>query len=284
MNDLLVHPATQRQLQAYMKQPGQSITLVGPAGSGKRSLALELAAKLIGVPINKVLDQPYVRLINSVDGKAIGIESIRELEHFLSLKVPNPASIKRIVLIEDAHLLTTEAQNALLKTLEEPPIGTIFIMTSSQEQALLPTIRSRSPRLTVHRPSISQQSTHFGEKYDSAAVKQALLVSGGLPGLTAAILGESEHPLLAATEKARQLLRQTSFERLAMVDVLAKDRALSLDVLFILQQMANVSLQSAQGKAAARWRTVLSASYEAQQLLLQSAQPKLTLTDLMLHL
>ena len=115
-------------------------------------------------------------------------------------------------------------------------------MTSSQEQALLPTIRSRSPRLMVHRPSISQQSSHFGKEYDDAAVKQALLVSGGLPGLAAAILGESEHPLLAATEKARELLRQTTFERLAMVDVLAKDRMLCLDVLFILQQMAHICL------------------------------------------
>ena len=63
-----------------------------------------------------------------------------------------------------------------------------------------------------------------------------------------ALLDESEHPLLEATQKARELLSKTAFERLAMVDGLAKDRALAIDVAVILQQMARISLQTAAGK------------------------------------
>ena len=120
--------------------------------------------------------------------------------------------------------------------------------------------------------------------FDNQAISKAYSISGGLPGLMHALLNESEHPLLEATEKARQLLSQTAYERLAMVDALAKDRALAMDVAMILQQMARISLQTATGQAAKKWQSVLEAGYEAAEALAASAQPKLALTKLMLSL
>lgn len=69
------------------------------------------------------------------------IEQIRSLCGSLSLK-PNAAST-RFVLIEDAHLMNTEAGNALLKILEEPPDSTIFVLTAPDTMDILPTIVSR---------------------------------------------------------------------------------------------------------------------------------------------
>ena len=99
-----------------------------------------------------------------------------------------------------------------------------------------------------------------------------------------ALLSQENHPLLQATQTARQLLSQTSYERLLLVDELAKQRALASDTTFILQQMAHVSLQTATGPAAAKWQTVLAASYKASEALANSAQPKLALSNLMLSL
>lgn len=71
----------------------------------------------------------------------IGIADIRNLKHIVSLK-PFRSESKAII-IEDAQTLTIEAQNALLKTLEEPPDHTIIILLANNVQALLPTIVSR---------------------------------------------------------------------------------------------------------------------------------------------
>ncbi len=71
----------------------------------------------------------------------IKINSIREIKEFLSF---NLSDVKyRFILIEDAHLMSDEAQNALLKSLEEPPDGFIFILITNDINLLLETIRSR---------------------------------------------------------------------------------------------------------------------------------------------
>jgi len=90
--------------------------------------------------------------------------------------------------------------------------------------------------------------------------------------------------LLKATETARQLLRQSVYERLLEVDSLAKDRSQAQDVCYILQQMAQAALQTASGPVARKWQLVLATSYRAQEALLQSTNPKLTITNLLLHL
>lgn len=73
--------------------------------------------------------------------QSIGIEEVKNMQRKISLKpIKSPT---KAVIIEDAQLLTTEAQNALLKVLEEPPENTLLILGSDTKEALLPTILSR---------------------------------------------------------------------------------------------------------------------------------------------
>lgn len=81
-----------------------------------------------------------VILIKS-EGRSIGIDKIRELKEWLSLK-PSKGTRKTAVIFE-AGEMTIEAQNSLLKTLEEPPLSTFIILTAPNKQSLLPTIVSR---------------------------------------------------------------------------------------------------------------------------------------------
>ena len=286
MSELLIHPQTRELLNNYLVNPSHAITLVAPAGSGKHSLALMIAARLLNSDLERLDKHPYLKMISSVEGKAIGIESIRELEHFLSLKVPSKNAVQRLIIIEDAETLTIEAQTAFLKTLEEPPVGTLFILSSTHEQALLPTIRSRSPNLIITKPDHASLIDYFNnQNYSEAEVKQALLVSGGLPGLASALLSQrTDHPLIPATEMARYLLRADRYQQLIKVDELAKDRLLCLNTLFILQQMAHLSLLSVTRDNAKRWLNVLKFSYEAQVALESNNQSKLVLANLMLQL
>lgn len=72
---------------------------------------------------------------------SIGIEEVRQLKHQISLK-PYSSPYK-ICLIKNAETLTLPAQNALLKTLEEPPANTILILTTANPELILPTVLSR---------------------------------------------------------------------------------------------------------------------------------------------
>ncbi len=286
MTDLVLQNATKQKMTAYAQSPTHALLLTGPAGSGKYTLAATMIEQALQLTPGAHTTHPYVRIVQvEPDKQSISIETIRELEHFLSRKVPTTALYNRAVLIEDAHKLTPEAQNALLKLLEEPPEGTVLILTATQPQAILPTLRSRSQLLAVGAPEHTALQAYFDHQGKSAAeINQALAVSGGLPGLMHALLNDTAHPLLNATEQARVLLKATAYERLLLVDALSKDKALTADTLYILQQMAHVSLQTATGPAAKRWQRILSAAYAASQALQQSSSVKLTLTDLMLSL
>jgi len=244
-----------------------------------------LSETVIGLPANGFAGYPYKMMIVSEEGKAIGIETVREIEHFLSLKVPGAGQAKhsRVIIIDNAHLLSNEAQNAMLKTLEEPPAGTFIILTADNEKALLPTIRSRAQSISIKRPAQDMVESYFrASNPDDQSIRQAYAVSGGLPGLMQALLEQTDHPLTQATEYARKILSQTPYGRLLIVDELSKQRQLAIDTTHILQQMANVSLQTAAGRPAAKWQAVLAAAYEADEALTASAQPKLALTKLML--
>lgn len=281
----VLHPLTSAQLSEYLRQPHHALGLIGPAGIGVSAIANWVAAELLGSATEALNDHPYVKRVVSVDGKAIGIEAIRDIEQFLRLKVPAVGEVTRIVIVEDGQLLGHEAQNALLKTLEEPPSGTIIVVTAERLGALLPTIQSRLQSYVIKTPPKTVLFEQFQQAgYDEAAIKKAYVMTAGLPELMGALLEGSDHPLIAATEIARKLISGTSFERLLQVDTLSKQRALSVDVLAMLQQMAYVSLQSSTGAAAARWQRVLQASYDASEALQANGQSKLVLTDLMLSL
>ncbi len=90
--------------------------------------------------LSKKIRNPYYKM-NIEGANNVKISSIREIRKFLSLEYHDINY--RVVVIDDAHLMNAEAQNALLKSLEEPPEGVIFILLTPFVEKLLPTIRSR---------------------------------------------------------------------------------------------------------------------------------------------
>src|SRR4051812_580684 len=111
---MVLHPFTQQQLNSFIAKPSHAVALIGPTGSGKVFLAEYLAAKVLALRPEDFAAYPYKKLVSPASGKALGIEAIRQIEHFLALKVPRQARFNRAVIIEAAQLLTQEAQNALL--------------------------------------------------------------------------------------------------------------------------------------------------------------------------
>jgi DNA polymerase-3 subunit delta' len=284
---IILHPLTARQLDQVKERTPQTLMLIGPRGVGKMAIAQNLAADLLGMSTAALEKYAYCTTLAPDKPESISIDAVRSFQGFLTLKVPSSAAVSRIAIIEDAHLLTTEAQNALLKTLEEPPEATVLILTVAHQQALLPTIRSRAQTVMIHPAPENDLRVYFEQAgYLPEAITKALLMSGSLPGMSSALLAaDTGHPLNVAAETARTILRATTFERLALVDTLAKQRQALMDILYILQQMARAALRgSANTKQSALWTTILQQAYRAEEQLIHNGQAKLVLTNLMLSL
>src|SRR5579871_3479565 len=147
-NKLLLNSVTKEQIDNFITKPSHALLIIGPGGAGEYALGRMVSARLLDVDEDRLNNQPFFMEISTADDKqSIAIETVRETIKWLSLKVPSPKAINRVVLIENASDMTAEAQNALLKSLEEPPMGTVFVLTAPSERNLLPTIASRATRL-----------------------------------------------------------------------------------------------------------------------------------------
>src|SRR5205823_4195724 len=89
---------------------------------------------------------PDVLVLEPGDTGSIKIEQVREVVDRTAYR-PFEGR-RRVVIVDEADTLVAAAQNALLKTLEEPPSRSVFILVTARPDALLPTVSSRCPRLT----------------------------------------------------------------------------------------------------------------------------------------
>lgn len=273
MDDLLLHERTRQSLQNFLTVPGHALCLIGPPGAGKSHLAHRLARQLTH---DQSEDSIY-----RLDGNG-GIEQVRAIRHFLRLKKPGGQIIRRAVIIENAGHLSDEAQNALLKMLEEPPADTVFILTAEGSSLLKPTIYSRTQRIVV-LPVERTTAVSFFEQPEAEVIK-AYHLSGGYAGLLCALLRTEDHDLLEQVEQAKKIMKAAPFERLRLVDSLAKDREQLPLLFYALQRVIGAVLASAAPAQLRRLTGTLRAIYEAEADLTKSANPKLVLTDLFLHL
>jgi len=285
---ILLHPTTKQHVAQFVAQPVHAVMLIGSNGMGKAYLAehvLEQVLQLSGT----LASHPYYKRITP-EKNSISIEAIRELQHFLQLRTIGDKPLRRAVVVEHAEGLTTEAQNAFLKLLEEPPADTIIVLTADNQQAVLPTIRSRVQVIPVHAPEEQIIRTYFSEQgKDAAAINQAYFLSNGLPGLMYALLeNDAAHPLMIGVITAKEILQKTTFERLALVDALSKQKEDAAYVLEALQRIAQTGLSQAASKAdrakVKQWHRILTVTTDALDALAQSANAKLVLSNAMLQL
>ena len=126
------------------KQLATSYLFAGKKGLGKEALALDFIKLLFPQGHHKI-DQgnhPDVKLIgDDREERSIKIEAIRDVQSWLRLKAFEAPY--KVAVILDAERMTVQAQNAFLKTLEEPPANSIVVLTSQSPLQLIPTILSR---------------------------------------------------------------------------------------------------------------------------------------------
>lgn len=166
--DQLDSEHVRKSITALVSSPkiAHAFLFMGPKGLGKTSAA-RILAKIVNCeekgkekPCNKC--QQCISITNGtnldvleIDGASNrGIDEIRDLRE--KIKLSPLSSKKKVYIIDEVHMLTTEAFNALLKTLEEPPEHVLFILATTESQKIPPTIVSRCFIVNFEKPTTDE--------------------------------------------------------------------------------------------------------------------------------
>lgn len=163
-------------------------TLVGPAGSGKKTLAKAVAAMLLKVEEKKLKSSPDFYYLERIEDDQTGklrkdiiVEQARALREWLDKKSWQGGW--QVAIIDEAELLNKGSANALLKALEEPPEKSLIFLLTENEEALLPTIKSRAPTFYLKLLSVGNLTAELIKNdYDKSLAAEAAQYSGGRVG------------------------------------------------------------------------------------------------------
>lgn len=172
-----------------------ALLLHGPDGVGKERFASALAASLFcrrpgpglepcgecaECALSRAGTHPDLRwLRRPEDRKSIGVEAVREACEQLGM-----TSLRggyRVAVVTTAQLMTHNAQNAFLKTLEEPAPRTLLVLVTSRPSALLATLRSRCQRIEIPRPAHEDAVAWLEDELGSRPPPGLLELAGGAP-------------------------------------------------------------------------------------------------------
>jgi len=222
-------------LDNYFKSeyPSGSFLFHGQEMIGKKTLALELANKHItrsgGSATHDLL---FIDSSHSDSGQTISIDKIREAKKFLSLS-PFGGKLK-FVIIDNAHEMQEEAQNSILKIIEEPPSYAIMILISHKTDTILPTILSRCQKFyfPAHSPQViskilNDNNTGLSEEQ----IKFVSDFSNGRTGMVFNILKENSFKdIKKAVQKLSDLISSDIHERFLFVaNIVDKSKAGELE-------------------------------------------------------
>ncbi len=260
---------------------------------------------------------PDVITITKGERATMGVDAIRALREGLAT-VPNDLNVK-VYIIEDAHTMTVQAQNALLLTLEEPPSFVVFLLLAEDAGALLETVRSRAP---IHRlqpiPHHMMRDFLLTSSADAtvlateqpAELEALISLAGGSIGKALDLLnGERRAPLMERRARTEALtacladrtapdklllallslgntrdtvLADLAMLKLAMRDLLLLGCAESPSLLFYTE--GELATELATRFTAARILAITGALEDATEALAANANVRLTIINLFNHL
>lgn len=164
--------------------------IVGEDGIGKSNLANKFAKNILG----KSEDKDYIDIINYRCKKSsFGVDDIREIVEEINKK-PFEGD-KKVIIICDGNKLTVQAQNALLKTIEEPPKGVFIILLCESLELILDTIKSRCQIYKLSPLTKDEIRLYIDNINDNGIsedeINAAIAYSEGIPGKAEAFLRDS---------------------------------------------------------------------------------------------
>ncbi|MDQ3094131.1 MAG: hypothetical protein M3Q70_03075 [bacterium] len=227
----LINPRTEFAMDMLVANPPHALMIHGRQGSGK--------VKLARILLRRINPQMDIQVFEALEGKSLGIDLIREIRTYMQIKTSSNLPF-RAAIITPADTMTEEAQNALLKVLEEPASGSMILLLARNPASLLPTIISRVNVLNALPVELKAAISHYSE-YDLETVTKYYRVSSGAPELLQTLLMNLDDPILDSIAKAKTFLTSTRFERLKQVE---EHKAVAETLIFNLLNLVKATLQN----------------------------------------
>ncbi|OGJ50451.1 hypothetical protein A2335_04555, partial [Candidatus Peregrinibacteria bacterium RIFOXYB2_FULL_32_7] len=211
----------------------------GPKGIGKFTLAKEFAREILGLAKENLLESNIDISIVCDNGDSLKIEEIKKVCASAVLSIQEKY---KIILIKNIERLTNEAANAFLKTLEEPNQRVIFILTTSDFQKVLDTIKSRARILNFQILS-NEEMKNFAQDFnlEEKLLKKYLFWSAGRPGKFFKFAHDEEYASLyfEMEEKLKKFFENKNLSSLWMyLEELSKEKADVLEFLELWEILA----------------------------------------------
>ncbi len=203
-----------------------SYLFIGTEGIGKKLIAEEFAKMLLAVKDTE--NSPDFSIIEP-DGNSIKIEQIREFQKKVSEKPI--ISNKKVYIINDSDKMTVEAQNCLLKTLEEPPEFVTIILIGSNENSFLSTIKSRCMILHFEKISDEQIQKYLQDNHQTE-INSKIMLEACQGSIGKALEIKDKQELYQNTEQVvNSLERKDKIDILNMSDFIYKSKDDKLEIL-----------------------------------------------------
>lgn len=191
------HDAARQKLQAAVdaSRLPHALLVHGPVGVGKQRLAGAVAAALLcggrgdrleacgdcpDCALNRAGSHPDLHWIRpEEDRRTISVDQVRDATEQLGMTSMRRGY--RVAIVSPADSMTRNAQNALLKTLEEPAARTLLVLVTARPSELLPTLRSRCQRIEVSRPDEKSALDWLARELPGGVQPELLQLAGGAP-------------------------------------------------------------------------------------------------------
>lgn len=279
MQQPLLHPTSQRLLEARLKDLPQALILTGKAGTGTLEVARYIAS-VLGSPEEIITPKK-----KSKDGKKfeIDIENGRVLTEDIRAiydSVRGKQTTPRVFIIQKADRMMPNAQHALLKLLEEPNHNVYFILETYNTEQLFATIRSRSQTLTILPLTSEQTSAYIKDLGITDATKRIQLkfIAEGLSAELKKLVDDEAYFQGRAQRMndARQFLQANAYDKLLIIQ---KYQASREDTLQLIDSAMHITQHTVVNKPQPALIAQLEALLKIKERIAANQNIRLQLTE-----
>jgi replication-associated recombination protein RarA len=240
MTAVVVHPITQKRLDILARDLPQSVLISGERGVGLYTIARMIAGSDF---VGELRPQDAKEHTDNENG-TIRVEMIRSLYDHTRAK----HTTRQVVIIDDADRMSSGAQAAFLKLLEEPNSQIRFILTSHSPQKLLPTIRSRVQHTNIQSVTEAQTAEFIASLRVNDPTRKAQLcfIAEGLPAEVQRLIGDEEYFRSRAKiiGDARTFLQASRYDKMVIIQKYRSDRTEALRLIDSMMQILRRSISA----------------------------------------